>query len=409
VTNVEKMKRIPMEIYHQVRCSAGSDNNNDLDRILIISDDSEPDHRGIGIGSTQMQCKQFNIPEDTMLQGRNSECYASTETWIINDVGEELFGYFSTSPVFNISSDSINIQADWERKAGAKNNFTTTINLSAKQYEDWNADGIGNIDIRLSKIDTENLDHTDQYGSTLVDLSALLETRYIKTASAEYENGTSIPVYLEWLEDGLVELELRDVNYSVGNVYTLELELEDWDERQSDALEGIENKTGTFAFNITAKNSLSDTVDFDIYALLEISDQSQVEGFFSCYLDGYKAETEIQFEHAINKITPYEAGKSLDIPDGVTGTQTIICELGFLGFGNDKDIASDTFKVGSGSISGSAGGTQDKTIVEKIKETSEDFLEHINENSTTYWIIFVIIVLVLLICYAYWEIYRKNE
>jgi len=85
VTNVNFSSRIPLHIYSQIRCSKGVDNSNDLDRILIaFSSHTEPQMRGISTNTTQMHCEKFIIPELKYLMGRNSECYASTNTWVLD-------------------------------------------------------------------------------------------------------------------------------------------------------------------------------------------------------------------------------------------------------------------------------------------------------------------------------------
>lgn len=117
LTNVIFDKRIPIEIFHQVRCSAGVDNNADLDRTLIIFDNGEPDERGISVGTTQMQCKKFQIPESKYLQGMSSQCYASTTVWVLNAERDKIMSYSTTSPVFNITSTELNINPDWQRQS----------------------------------------------------------------------------------------------------------------------------------------------------------------------------------------------------------------------------------------------------------------------------------------------------
>ena len=85
LTNIERTDRIPVEIYHQLRCSQGLDLDSDTDRALVLSDNLKPDERGISTNTTQMQCKRFVIPEPPFLQGNINTCYASTSVWVLNE------------------------------------------------------------------------------------------------------------------------------------------------------------------------------------------------------------------------------------------------------------------------------------------------------------------------------------
>jgi hypothetical protein len=248
VTNVNYSSRIPMEIYHQVRCSSGVDNDADRDRALIASDDGFPDDRGISFNSTQMQCKRFIIPESKYLQGRNSECYASTETWVLDNSREKTIGYFTTSPLFNITSDELNLNPDWQRLSGQT--YNAVVNLSADSYANYNATGNGNIDLRLSSTYPESIDPYEQYKGGSAQIAGLLDARYIKNYSGVDIDGNALTINFEILDDGFIELELVNVSLNQSAWYNITLNLETFEDRQTTALEGINTKTGTFHMSV---------------------------------------------------------------------------------------------------------------------------------------------------------------
>lgn len=200
VTNAGSSKRVPIHIYHQIRCSSETDNNDDLDRILIISDNNQPDLRGISTNTTQMQCKKFKIPEADYLQGKSSQCYASTNTWVLNDINNEIVGYTTTSPVFNITSTELNLDPDWQWINDRKIN--SIVNLS--DFKNINGTGTGDIDVRISDSISEQIAIRNS-----VELFNLIENITIKNTTStlvEHED-----YELEFLEDGQTEIEIRNV------------------------------------------------------------------------------------------------------------------------------------------------------------------------------------------------------
>jgi len=339
VTNYNSFSRIPMHIYSQIRCSKGVDNDNDLDRILIASTRYDnPQIRGISNGTTQMQCQRFIIPEEKHLMGRDSECYASTDVWVLNDLYEEILGYHTTSSVFNISSDEINLEPDWQ---WVKNKaLNSIINLSSSKFIDIDAKGIGNVDVRLDFHPYElDIKH-------IFDMVNAIKNITIKnTTSTLVEH---IDYELEFLEDGYVELELRDVNYTKTNSlawWNITLEFYNLDYRQTEALEGIENKTGTFSFSIEVPQTSQSPSYLPVNVSAQVEIGTEVEGHFICYLQSNQSETEIRWTHAVNSSNAYTVTQNLTIPSGLSNYQTVVCKLGETSFTNMITTATDTFLV----------------------------------------------------------------
>ena len=223
VTNIDYDKRITMEITHQLRCSAYNDNDSDTDRSIILSDDSNPDIRGISVNTTQMQCKRFIIPEARYMQGKNNTCYASTQVVVIDEEYNKVVTYDTTSPEINIYSESLQINADWQEIS--KNNFVTTINLSSSEYSDYSSNlTSGKVDIRIDK-SSETIEHYSQYVIPAINFDNFINLANINSVNAMYCNGTGINYNLEYLNDGAIEIELQNVTLTNDSCYIVNMVL----------------------------------------------------------------------------------------------------------------------------------------------------------------------------------------
>lgn len=226
VSNLVYDRRLDLNIYHQIRCSAYDDNNNDTDRNLIVSDDNEPDRRGIGTNTTQNQCKRFVLPEPKYLQGKTSSCYASTTVETLDEQGNILVSYSTTSTMFNFTIEDFNLDADWTYLDNGK--LYSNINLSSDDddYNEYTSNNTnGNIDIRLYK-DQASIRHEDQYIEDEVDLEKILLGKRVANIEASYCNGTEINnVGLEYLNDGNLEIELRGVDLTENGCYNVSFDL----------------------------------------------------------------------------------------------------------------------------------------------------------------------------------------
>jgi hypothetical protein len=310
------------------------------------------------------------------LQGRNSECYASTTTWVLNQNREKIVGYATTSSVFNITSSELNLNPDWQRQS--KYIFNAIINLSAEDYLKYNGSGTGQVDIKIDSVGTYLRSYEqDEYSDYSLD--TFYSTRYIKNVTA-YNSSDEIGDYgLEFLDDGSIEIELRDVDISQSGWYNVTLEFENFDERQTEALEGIENKTGTFAFSISIPDQAQSpgTIAVSTSAQVELGG-GPIEGHFICYIDGYQDETEVRWTHAVGTGSAYVDTKTITVPSGLTGAQSVVCKAGQASFTNLIHTASDVFTAitepgaGAGGGEGSAGETE-KRVSETRKLT--EFLE----------------------------------
>ncbi len=405
-------QRLVFDVTYDFRCSEDIYDDTKLDRSTLFSFTEE---RGVGSGQTQQQCMDFNIPFKDSLRYKTSGCYASVKIYspfILSNIDIQSsktsgrvnltdYGFF---PEYELNPEYplIRLFPDWRRFDDRIDNITksyyrTKINIT--KLEEYKLDPNGIID-------------DDSWDIYTIFPSLMPNSLEIYNYTVEHLNGTTVDnptenKCVQWKNGdfnsacaiGIEEINLSDTN---DDYFVVKVWFEEYDEtnmnsnlRSAIALEGIENKTGTFAFNINADATASSpgTINVEVSTLLEISEVDELEGYFSCYIEGYKSLTEIQFEHAINKTSTYITTRTLNIPLGLptTSIRTAICELGFIAFGNDKDIATDTFLIVDSSSSISSGGqygsgnfglTQDTSILEeartgigKIKDNS--FLQFI--------------------------------
>ena len=380
VTNT-RTTRSTIHIFHQIRCSSETDNNNDLDRSLIITDGLDYDERGISANTTQMQCKEFVIPEIRHLEGKSSECYATTTTWIVNEDNKNIKRYPSTSAAFNITSDTINLPTNWAEIA--TNKFLAVINLSDSAYADWNGIGTGKIDIFLNSLKGESFDPKTTRSLPQISFSSFLEIRQIKEIII-WNATQQVSHNLKFLEDGHLEIEIPNQDISPTGWYNITIEFEDFEKRstsalegineseyrQADALEGIENKTGTFHLDVDCPSSgqIGNNIACIINAYVEDSQTVQKEVDFTCHIsDGISTYSSVNFNQMITR-NALSMSRTFAIPSTFSdGTQYVLqCHADYYNLGSRRDSFYDTFTasittvVEDSSGGGSSGGTTPK-------------------------------------------------
>jgi len=223
LSNFNYSFRVPVEIYHQIRCG---DNDSSFFRALEASDDNMPDERGISANTTQMQCKRFIVPESKKLQARTNTCYASTTVWVLNDKRQKIKSYATTSPVFNITIEDMNVDVDWLYQGNGQ--FNTIINLSDSDYDEYRGEGVGNLDIRINR-PIESIRAEEQDKLQAIDFNSFSFASKISTVTATDINGNDIDYNIEHLNDGNVEIELKDVTRNSTGYYdvTVTFDLEE--------------------------------------------------------------------------------------------------------------------------------------------------------------------------------------
>jgi hypothetical protein len=345
ITNVNYTKRIPLHIFYQVKCSSGGDNDDNTDRALIIEDKlDDMSIRGISTNETQMQCKRFTIPESVHLQGRNSQCYASTNVWVVNDLNQEIFGYSTTSSVFNITSNELNLEPDWQLVNPTRIN--SIVNLSSSSFNDYNGTGIGNIDLKLHS-EIGELDIIEA-----LDLFNLISNVTVQNLTGNLIR--HIDYELEYTEEDNIEIELYNVDLSKTSGvgwWNITLDFRNLELRQTEALEGIENKTGTFHLDVNCPSSgtIGSDMDCIITAYVEDSQTVQKEVDFTCYIsDGITQYSSVNFNQMITQ-NAVSLSRTFAIPSTFNGgTQYVLqCHANYYNLGSRKDSFYDTFIASS--------------------------------------------------------------
>lgn len=168
----------------------------------------------------------------------------------------------------------------------------------------------------------------------------------VRNITVEYVNETAIPYTTQVfsLEQDIIVL-IRDVNTSVGdNNFTITVNFYNTSGRMADALVGIENRTGTFRFEVNAASqaNLNTNIPFTVTAQIESGEQ-QKEVKFICYVAGSQAATEISWNRMINS-SQYTETRSLFLPESIgLGTHTVTCTINYYNLGSRSDTATDTF------------------------------------------------------------------
>lgn len=360
-TNIDYSERIPLQIDYQARCSVGDDNNSDLDRSLIFSDGEGYDKRGISANTTQMQCKRFIIPEIREYEGTFSTCYASTNVWIIGEDGNKLLVYPTTSNMFYINSTELNLKVDWAQTSNLT--FNSIINMSSEDFQDWNGTNTGNIDIRLISPD-ETLDPDLRKVIQAVDLNNFLTSEYINSITVTNLSGDNVTPYLEFTDDGNLEIKLRDQYLGKTGWYNVTIVFNNYDERQAVALEGINNKTGTFHLDVDcpAEGIISNDMTCTITAYVEDSQIMEKEVDFTCYItDGIFTYSSTNFNQMITR-NAASFQKDFSVPSSFNSGQQYVlqCTADYYNLGSRRDSFYDTFIAntatgGGGSVSGEEG------------------------------------------------------
>ena len=418
VTNT-RTTRSTIHIFHQVRCSSETDNNNDLDRTLIITDGLDYDERGINANTTQMQCKEFIIPEIRHLEGKSSECYATTTTWIVNEDNKNIKRYPSTSAAFNITSDTINLPTNWAEIA--TNKFLAVINLSDSTYADWNGTGIGKIDIFLNSLKGESFDPKTTRSLPQISFSSFLEIRQIKEIIV-WNATQQISYNLEFLEDGHLEIEIPNQDISPSGWYNITLEFEDFEKRQTDALEGIENKTGTFHLDVNcpSEGQIGSDMSCTITAYVEDSQTMQKEVDFTCHIsDGISTYSSVNFNQMITR-SALSMSRTFSVPSTFTDGSSYVlqCHADYYNLGSRRDsfydafIASTTVIGGGGGSAGVSEGEGAPITGGAVDEGEDEFeipLSPEDKNFYLFWISALLIISLLIAFLIRFIIKRKKS
>jgi hypothetical protein len=340
VTNLLANKRIDMNIYYNWRCGSGSDS--DTDRIVY---GYYSQLRGISANTTQMQCHDFIVPNEEHIEKGSNVCYGATDVSVLNEAGESLVTYSTTSPQFNVSVYSIHPNVEFQRVS--KNQYFANVS-----FNDFDSD-VKNVHVIIDG---------DLNGG---DTSLTSITNY----SVSYFNGSAVPYdiriffhthairYQENLIlDDAIEVEIADVNTTLDENFNLTITFENYEERQAAALEGISNKTGTFHLDVNCPSSGTTGSDIEctITAYVEDTQTVQKEVDFTCYIsDGTTSYSSINFNQMITR-NAFSTTRSFSIPSAFRDEQQYVlqCHADYYNLGSRRDSFFDTFTATSSAYGG---------------------------------------------------------
>jgi hypothetical protein len=380
VTNTYN-RRLIFELEYDVRCSADINDDNTLDRNLLTQ---VVENRGVGGGQTQMQCAEVEIPYADHLKYKTTGCYATIalkSEFITSLTGHQTS---TSSPVSNITDFGmypqyeanpeyplVRVFPDWRR-------FDDIVDSVDRSYY--------RAKINITNLNETWLDPTDTIGDADWDVYATFSNR-MPCSNSIYNytvlNASGVPVNnptenkaLVW-SDGILEnrcaIGIENVNFSDADddYFEVRVWFEDFQERQTEALEGsqtalegIENKTGTF--HLDAACPSSGTIGGDMSCILtayvEDSQTVQKEVDFTCHIsDGTSTYSSINFNQMITK-TPVALTQTFTVPSTFTHEQeyTLQCYADYYNLGSRRDSFHDTFIAstgggGSGTSTGSGG------------------------------------------------------
>lgn len=430
VTNNNGVRK-EIKVNYNFRCSNDSSNSN-TDRALYGFGE---EIRGISAGTTQNQCYQFIIPEYEKLQAHNSTCYSATDVTIQRTYSE--LTYSTTSPFFTIISDELNLYPDWERINNTY--YSSIINLSKDDFLDFTSNIFGNLDLKFAGRRVDSILNTRD---SKLNEGGVFATEF-NNFTCRYCNNTPVNCNLEAVDDGFLELELRNVDMTSTGCYEVNVSffksqdeslqnISMYSDKQSntltnitsslqnltvsqglayEALEGIENKTGTFRLSVACPSSAVKNSIMTCGITYQIeSGETQKEVDFTCYiLDGTTKMSTINFNKMANTSVQTDYYE-INVPSLATGEYKFQCEADYYNLGIRKDTFYDTFTVTELSSSTEPVTTgitaelvEQPTITEEkvFKQGLAGKIEWIKENKK--YLIYVIPPLLIICCYIYYK------
>ncbi len=271
-------------------------------------------------------------------------------TWTWESDEFPIFGKFDSNPDILFSSEGniphYRIIEQWQRQTPTS--FRTNMSIPVIDNS--------TVPFIFSAHVTRNL---------LDELSPL---ERIENYTVTYQNGSEISFDTEMFSfNEETVILIHGINVSEqGNNFTVTLRTFDYANREVLALEGIENKTGTFQFSIDCESQgqISKPIDCTITAQVEESQVVEKEVDFTCYLldennDRFGTQN---FNRMVTR-SEIKILRSLDVPnDFVTNQEyTAFCEAGYYNLGSRTDTFSDTF-IAIHALSGFQEIEEEKTV-----------------------------------------------
>ena len=269
----------------------------------------------------------------------NNEFYGLEEDvlWIVESDEFPVFGLFEQQPTWGLhlfSPVHYNAPEKWNKISNTKYIFNLTIpSLGSK---------------------AKSFSFGEHLPFRLLDEETPLER--LVNLSITYQNGSTIPHTTEvFTQFEQIVLFIEDVNLSrKDNNFTITAETYDFFNRSvvalegsRIALEGIENKTGTFRLSIDCptKGRIGSDITCAIMAQIEDPQEVEKEVDFTCYiLDGTSRFSSINFNKMVTRDV-FTVQKSFLVPTSFEDNKqyALKCEAGYYNLGSRIDTFSDTF------------------------------------------------------------------
>ena len=406
-------KRIEFKVLYNFRC--GSNNlDSDTDRTLV---DEHIEYRALSSNTTQNQCVNLNANFHDHLRYKTTQCYASvTVESIYIDTFDSKKSI--TSPNFNLTDFGmypeyelnpdyplIRLFPDWRR-------FDDIIDDVARSYN--------RAKINLTKLNETWLDPDGEITDNAWDVYVTFTEKMprspeIYNYTVEYANGTQIdnPIEnkcLQWkngIRSSACSIGIENVNFSDINddYFIVKVWFEDFSERQTEALEGINSKTGTFHMDINcpSEGEIGSDIDCIITAQIEESQTVEKEVDFTCYIiDNGDIYSSINFNQMVTR-SPVSIIQSFPIPHSFKDDSQYIvqCYGDYYNLGKRRDSFYDTFAT-RGWVSGSGGGSQRglPSITGGVVDEDGGGIGEISETikkNYLYFVIFIILIFIVIL------------
>lgn len=374
--------RVEFEISYRYRCG------NATDVTGLSSVDSYTEIRGINPAATQLRCAHLKIPYADVLTYSKSSCQAivTLKSDYINTFDHKIslqginfnvtdFGMYleyEKDPDYPI----VRLYPDWRR-------FDKLVDNKPLNYF--------RAKINITDINEVSLDPLNHVGDSDWDLYAIYtEKMPCSTDILNYTvlmgNGSKVnnPIEskaLQWKDKdgniiskcglGIEEVNFSDVDDDYFEVYVW---YEDFEERSTEALEEIANKTGTFHFSIECPDQgvISSSLNCTIKAQVESDQVMQKEVDFTCYIPSNGLEySSFNFNQMVNK-TMVAIQHNFYVPNEFINTKQYIvkCEANYYNLGSRTDTFYDAFYAVSPSMGlASASSSYFTEIDNKINNT----------------------------------------
>jgi len=292
--------------------------------------------------------------------------------------------------------------------------FEETINNIARDYFTIN---VNITELHEYDVDPNNKIVDDAWDLYVIYTSNMPCTTELYNYSVLLANGSAtnknvMAKELQWFTNGnLIQrcaVGIEDINLSDidDDYFEIQVWYDNYEERQTEALEGIENKTGTFHLSVDCPSTgiIGSDIDCTITAYIEDSQMVQKEVDFTCYIsDGTSQYSSINFNQMITK-NALSMRKSFAVPSKFISEQQYVlqCHADYYNLGSRRDSFYDTFTAStSRRIGGGAGITGEVVGEEEEKEGEE-------EGPTINWV-FMFIILLIITGIIFWLILKRKS